>query len=37
MDKESKDALVSRFEHAVSDHLPIWVRLPRPGFVTPAP
>ena len=23
------------FEHSVSDHLPIWVRIPRPGFASP--
>ena len=23
------------FEHSVSDHLPIWVRIPRPGFAPP--
>lgn len=28
-----KRELGASFEHAVSDHLPIWVRIPRPGFV----
>ena len=27
--------LGKKFEHRVSDHTPIWVRLPRPGFKTP--
>ena len=34
--KEQKNALGKKFEHSVSDHLPIWIRLPRPGFA-PAP
>ncbi len=34
--KEQKKTLGKKFEHSVSDHLPIWVRLPRPGFA-PAP
>ena len=25
------------FENSVSDHMPIWVRIPRPGFRTPPP
>lgn len=32
LDKEEKNVLGKKFEHSVSDHLPIWVRLPRPGF-----
>ena len=28
--KEEKTALVKRFEHKVSDHLPLWIRLPLP-------
>ncbi len=28
---ETKE-LGKRFEHSVSDHMPIWVRIPRPGF-----
>lgn len=28
-----KKALGKKFEHSVSDHMPIWVRIPRPGFV----
>ncbi len=34
--KAQKNTLGKKFEHSVSDHLPIWVRLPRPGFA-PAP
>lgn len=30
--KAQKDALGKKFENSVSDHLPIWVRIPRPGF-----
>lgn len=30
--KDEKKALGKKFEHSVSDHLPIWVRIPRPGF-----
>lgn len=33
--KAEKKALGKKFEHSVSDHLPIWVRLPRPGFAPP--
>jgi endonuclease/exonuclease/phosphatase family metal-dependent hydrolase len=33
--KAEKDKLGKKFEHSVSDHLPIWVRLPRPGFAPP--
>ena len=29
---DEKKALGKKFEHSVSDHLPIWVRIPRPGF-----
>ena len=32
LSKKEKTELGKRFEHSVSDHLPIWVRLPRPGF-----
>ncbi len=28
--KAQRNALLSRFEHDVSDHLPIWIRLPKP-------
>jgi len=31
MDQEEKAHFFSRFEHDVSDHMPIWLRLPRPG------
>lgn len=30
--KDEKKALGKKFENSVSDHLPIWVRIPRPGF-----
>lgn len=30
--KPQRTNLGKKFEHSVSDHLPIWVRLPRPGF-----
>lgn len=26
---------IAQFEHSVSDHMPIWVRIPRPGFSAP--
>ena len=26
-----KTALIARFQHDVSDHMPIWIRLPKPG------
>lgn len=29
--KSKQKALLKKYEHDVSDHLPIWVRLPRPG------
>lgn len=29
---DEKKSLGASFEHTVSDHLPIWVRVPRPGF-----
>jgi len=32
---EEKNTLGKNFKHAVSDHMPIWVRIPRPGFVGP--
>lgn len=35
LSKEEKKALGKKFEHSVSDHLPIWVRIPRPGFAPP--
>jgi len=28
--KVQKKALISKYEYDVSDHLPIWIRLPRP-------
>lgn len=30
LSKTDRDALFRKFEHDVSDHMPIWVRLPRP-------
>ncbi len=33
MSAAEKKRFGASFEHSVSDHLPIWVRLPRPGFV----
>ena len=30
--KDEKKAFGKKFEHSVSDHMPIWVRIPRPGF-----
>lgn len=35
LSKAEKTALGKKFEHSVSDHMPIWVRLPRPGFAPP--
>ena len=29
--KDEKRSLLSKFEHKVSDHLPIWIRLPLPS------
>lgn len=31
LDKASRSALIKRFEHKVSDHLPIWFRVPLPA------
>ena len=30
--KDEKKVLGKSFEHSVSDHMPIWMRIPRPGF-----
>jgi endonuclease/exonuclease/phosphatase family metal-dependent hydrolase len=30
--KTKRKSLGKKFEHSVSDHMPIWVRIPRPGF-----
>ncbi len=30
LDKAQKEAFVARFEHKVSDHMPLWLRLPLP-------
>jgi hypothetical protein len=27
---EAKGGFLARFEHKVSDHMPLWLRLPRP-------
>ena len=35
LSKADKDELNPHFQHSVSDHMPIWVRIPRPGFVPP--
>ncbi len=32
LSKAEKQALGKKFEHSVSDHMPIWARIPRPGF-----
>lgn len=37
LDTEARRAYFSRFEHDVSDHMPIWIRLPIPGFSPPTP
>ena len=29
---DERNSFGKSFEHSVSDHLPIWVRIPRPGF-----
>ena len=29
--KSQRTTLIAKYEHDVSDHLPIWVRLPKPG------
>ena len=33
--KVQREDLGKHFEHSFSDHMPIWVRIPRPGFRTP--
>ena len=33
--KAERSELGNQFQHSVSDHLPIWVRIPRPGFAPP--
>ena len=30
LSSRERSALVPRFEHKVSDHLPLWIRLPLP-------
>lgn len=37
LDADARKAFFSRFEHDVSDHMPIWIRLPIPGFDSNAP
>ena len=31
LNRNEQKALVARFEHKVSDHMPIWFRIPLPG------
>jgi len=35
LSKAEKKTLFEKFEHSVSDHMPIWTRIPRPGFAPP--
>ncbi len=35
LSKVQREELGTHFEHSVSDHMPIWVRIPRPGFRNP--
>ena len=35
--KVQREDLGKNFEHSVSDNMPIWVRIPRPGFRAPPP
>ncbi|MCH7930398.1 MAG: endonuclease/exonuclease/phosphatase [Proteobacteria bacterium] len=35
LSKADRDDLNPHFQHSVSDHMPIWVRIPRPGFAPP--
>lgn len=30
LDSSTKRSFFSKFEHDVSDHMPIWIRLPKP-------
>ena len=30
LDKPAQQHLIARFEHKVSDHMPLWLRLPLP-------
>jgi len=30
LSKSAKKSLIGKFEHDLSDHMPIWVRLPKP-------
>ena len=32
-----RDFIFEHCENSVSDHMPIWVRVPRPGFRPPPP
>ena len=32
LSKEQQIAFVRRFEHSVSDHMPLWLRLPLPNL-----
>ena len=31
LNKKDRNALLRKFEHDLSDHMPIWIRLPKPG------
>jgi len=35
LNKDEKKDLGQKFEHSISDHMPIWLRIPRPGFEKP--
>ncbi len=35
LSKVDRDDLNPHFQNSVSDHMPIWVRIPRPGFSAP--
>ena len=32
--KADREAFVKRFEHSVSDHMPLWFRIPLPDMAT---
>ncbi|MDH3917983.1 MAG: hypothetical protein OEU25_07345, partial [Rhodospirillales bacterium] len=31
LSKRDRNALIKKFEHDLSDHMPIWIRLPKPS------
>ncbi len=35
LDRQQRKAFFARFEHDLSDHMPIWIRLSKPGFDEP--